>query len=197
MSDVAAIVADLVREGVSAELVGRVAAALAERPPVVVELKDEQAERRRAADRDRKRAEKETRSAEFRGTSAECEQKKVPPDPLKENTPHPYGMPTPNGNGELLEAFTEWNNLAERTGLAKVQKLTKPRATHLRARLGEGGLDGWRKTLGRIETCTFLRGDNDRGWRADYDFVVSERGYVKINEGKYERPGAKQIDYSF
>lgn len=54
MSDVGAIIADLVRAGVPAELVGRVAAALTERMPEVVVTKDDQAERRRAADRERK-----------------------------------------------------------------------------------------------------------------------------------------------
>jgi hypothetical protein len=50
--DVATLIADMVREGVSAEICGRVAAMLAKREPVIV--KDEQAERRRAADRVRK-----------------------------------------------------------------------------------------------------------------------------------------------
>jgi hypothetical protein len=53
MTDIALLIADMVKQGVSAEIVGRVAAALAEREPVVV--KDENAERRRAADRERKR----------------------------------------------------------------------------------------------------------------------------------------------
>ena len=54
MSDVAALIADLVRAGVDPDLVGRTAAALASREPVKVV--DEQAERKRAADRERTRA---------------------------------------------------------------------------------------------------------------------------------------------
>lgn len=53
MSDIASLIADLVAAGTAPELVGRVAAALAERPAVVVEKVDQQAERRRAADRER------------------------------------------------------------------------------------------------------------------------------------------------
>lgn len=54
MSDVAEIIAGLVRAGVDPDLVGRTAAALAECGPV--KIVDAQAERRRAADRERMRA---------------------------------------------------------------------------------------------------------------------------------------------
>jgi len=54
MSGVASIIADLVSAGVSAELVGRVAAALSEKEPVFIKVADETAERRREKDRERK-----------------------------------------------------------------------------------------------------------------------------------------------
>lgn len=54
MSNTADLIADMVREGVSADIIGRVAAALAQREVVVV--KDEAAERRREKDRERKRS---------------------------------------------------------------------------------------------------------------------------------------------
>ena len=50
---IAILIADLVRAGTAPELVGRVAEAIASREAVLV--KDEQANRRREADRDRKR----------------------------------------------------------------------------------------------------------------------------------------------
>lgn len=52
MTEVAKLIADMVRAGVDPELIGRAAAALAEREPV--RIVDEQAERRRAIDRLRK-----------------------------------------------------------------------------------------------------------------------------------------------
>lgn len=58
MTEVAKLIADMVRAGVDPDLIGRAAAALAEREPVRVV--DEQAERKRTADRERTRA----RSAE-------------------------------------------------------------------------------------------------------------------------------------
>lgn len=53
MSDVATLIADMVRSGIDPELIGRTAALLAEREPV--KIVDDQAERRRAIDRLRKR----------------------------------------------------------------------------------------------------------------------------------------------
>lgn len=51
---IAAIITDLIAAGTPAELVGRVAEALAAREVVTVQVRDEAAERRRAADRERK-----------------------------------------------------------------------------------------------------------------------------------------------
>lgn len=67
MSDVASLITDLVSAGVSAELVGRVAAALASREAVVVKVGDESADRRRAADRQRKADARLRKSAEVGG----------------------------------------------------------------------------------------------------------------------------------
>lgn len=82
MTDVAKLIADMARAGVDPELIGRAAAALAEREPVLVA--DEQAERRRAADRERKRLRKSAESAE----SAEqvSPKKETSPTPPKEKT---------------------------------------------------------------------------------------------------------------
>jgi hypothetical protein len=84
MKEVADLIADMVRAGIDPEIIGRTAAALSAREPVLVP--DEQAERRRAADRERKRLRKSAESAE----SAEVvsPKKEIPPTPPKEkNTP--------------------------------------------------------------------------------------------------------------
>ena len=84
MSDVQALIADMVRAGVDADLIGRTAAALAAREPMVVE--DEQAQRRRARDRERKRLRKSAESAEICGPSPEEKRKVSPCTPSKEKT---------------------------------------------------------------------------------------------------------------
>lgn len=78
------LIADMVRAGVDPELIGRTAAAIAQRDPV--KITDEQAERRRAADRERKRSFRLRNSAE---SAESAEQKKgLPHTPSKENITH-------------------------------------------------------------------------------------------------------------
>lgn len=85
------------------------------------------------------------------------------------------------------EAVGLWNATASRAKLSQVGKLTPARRTAIKARLKADGLEGWQDILRRIEASEFLCGVNDRGWRVDFDFASSERGYTRIREGKYDR----------
>ena len=122
--------------------------------------------------------------------------------PNREPEPEPYPEPEPEkgeadaetglGNGFALEdldtdaALLVWNDLAIELGLAQVQKLTDARKIKLRARLRDtGGVAGWAATLVKIRDSRFLRGDNSRSWRADFDFVLQEKSFNKLREGAY------------
>lgn len=90
--------------------------------------------------------------------------------------------------GDLEEALTLFNEMAERTGLAKVQKMNKARNGQLRGRLEDlGGLDGWKDALGKIEASHFLTGRNGGRWKATFDFIIRESSIIKIMEGNYEQ----------
>lgn len=111
MSDVAALIADMVRAGVDPELIGRTAAALAQREPV--KIVDEQAERRRAKDRQRKRLRNSAETAEIPSP------KEKSPTPPKEITPslvsEPNGSSTKARANDLSEFKAELSELdAER-----------------------------------------------------------------------------------
>ena len=102
------------------------------------------------------------------------------------------GSPMPLDEGSLLDeidinaALLVWNDLAIELGLAQVQKLTDARKAKLRARLRDtGGVAGWAAVLVKIRESRFLRGDNNRSWRADFDFVLQESSFNKIKEGAY------------
>jgi hypothetical protein len=86
VSDVAALIADMVRAGVDAELIGRAAAALTQNVQIVQNVQDPVADKRRAYDRNRKR-----NSTGIPPESAESEdkvspKKEIPPTPPKEKT---------------------------------------------------------------------------------------------------------------
>ena len=103
----------------------------------------------------------------------------------------PPGVP-PVGDDAAM-AVQLWNDLAERIGHPKVQRLSKARRKSLGKRLAEcGGLEGWRVALSKVEASAFLRGDNDRGWRADFDFMLQAKSFTRLMEGSYDDNGRRE-----
>lgn len=47
-------------------------------------------------------------------------------------------------------------------------------------------LDRWRAYCGRIRSSPFLCGDNDRGWKADFDWALEPRNVAHVEEGKFD-----------
>jgi hypothetical protein len=93
-------------------------------------------------------------------------------------------------SGDATKAFQEWNDLARRLTLPTAKDLTPARRKAINARLATAGLDGWREALAAVEASPHCRGENDRGWRADLDFVASAAKFQKLREGSYGPPPA-------
>lgn len=85
------------------------------------------------------------------------------------------------------EVFEGWNNLAGRCGLQAVAKRTDARTRSIRRMAKAYPVDDWVSVFAKIEQSPFLKGTNDRGWRCDIDFLLNEKNFVKILEGKYDR----------
>ena len=82
-----------------------------------------------------------------------------------------------------------WNSICGLAGLPKVVRLTKQRSGNISRRIREYGSDpvSWEGLFRKIIQTPFLMGNNDRGWRADIDFVFgNDTNISKILEGKYE-----------
>lgn len=85
-----------------------------------------------------------------------------------------------------LEAFELYNAMAEKIGLPQARTLTPQRRKSLIARLREhGGIEAWKIALANVEKSAFLQGQNDRGWRADFDFLLQAARFTKVVEGTY------------
>jgi hypothetical protein len=98
---------------------------------------------------------------------------------------------TPNGVGETdlidpQEIVDAWNITADRYGLPKVAKLTDRRRQQLKARIRENTLEDFQKVFAAIGRSPFLRGENKNGWRADFDFVLQPKSFVRMLEGSYD-----------
>lgn len=85
----------------------------------------------------------------------------------------------------ICQAFEAWNQLADRRGLPKARKLDRTRRAAIRARLADGGLEAWTLALAAVERSPLCVGDNDRGWRADLDFVCQAKSWRRLLEGFY------------
>jgi hypothetical protein len=86
---------------------------------------------------------------------------------------------------QVAEAY---NETAERCGLPRMERMTGPRRRQCLSRI-RGSPDpvaDFGRALDAIERSPFLRGDNDRGWRADFDFLLQPKSFAKLIEGAYD-----------
>lgn len=84
---------------------------------------------------------------------------------------------------EVLEA---WNIRADELGLPKA-KMTDARRKALRSRLRTHTTDDFTEAISALGRSAFLRGENERGWRADFDFFLQPKSFQKLIEGGYDR----------
>ena len=79
------------------------------------------------------------------------------------------------------------NETAEKINIPKAQVLTNERKTKLTARLKDcGGIDGWKTALSILEKSSHCKGKNNRGWKANFDFMLTKSSFVKLMEGNYD-----------
>lgn len=94
---------------------------------------------------------------------------------------------------DLWEVVEIYNTAARKIGLPVCQVLTAKRKASLKARLKEaGGLDGWRHAIRMMSESPFLAGENDRGWKASFDFLLQPASFTKLMEGAYSQHRGKK-----
>lgn len=83
-------------------------------------------------------------------------------------------------------AFDRYNELAARIGLPIATVLTDARKQKIVARIREaGGMAGFDKALANVERSAFLQGQNDSGFRADFDFICQAKSFSRLLDGGY------------
>ncbi|MBV2144219.1 DNA replication protein [Falsochrobactrum sp. TDYN1] len=107
-----------------------------------------------------------------------------PPSPPKGGS-----SPTDFDHSEALEAYQA---TASRCDLPSVRVLTAARKQKLAAVLRQHGLPVWLEALAKIEASSFCTGGNDRGWRADLDFLLQPSSFAAILEGRYDNRQGKR-----
>ena len=54
-----------------------------------------------------------------------------------------------------------------------------------------GGIEAFRELFEKAEASDFLKGDNARGWTADFDWLIRPTNMSKVLEGKYDNDKLK------
>lgn len=86
------------------------------------------------------------------------------------------------------DLFSLWNEVAAGTALPSVREFSSTRQKKCSARLKERPLGEWSAIFRRIADTPFLCGQNDRSWKADFDWIIGNDGNAaKVIEGKYDR----------
>lgn len=93
---------------------------------------------------------------------------------------------TPVSKADNVSQLMEiWNE--NRGGLSICRGMNGVRRASARARLAEfPDLDRWRSAIQRVARSPFCLGENDRGWKADIEFLLRPSTLLKIEEGKYD-----------
>lgn len=88
---------------------------------------------------------------------------------------------------EFIEPFVDtWNLFADTYKLQTVEQITTKRKNKFSTRMREPAFDFF-NILKFIKNSPFMKGDNNRGWKVDFNFIIeSEDNYVKILEDKYQ-----------
>lgn len=106
----------------------------------------------------------------------------------RKGAPLPLAIPTlgaPLKPKELPPEARMWNN---RCGhLRKCLCMNETRTKHLRARrLDPFWADNFEAVLAKVASSSFCSGKNDRGWVADFDWLLQPNVAAKVMEGKYD-----------
>lgn len=95
----------------------------------------------------------------------------------------------PSGAGEAksidYEAIkSKWN---EETGgaLGKLVMITGRRREMVRARIRETSVEDFFTMIHNAAVSSFLRGESQRGWVANFDWCIKPNNYPKVLEGRY------------
>lgn len=69
----------------------------------------------------------------------------------------------------------------------RVTAMSKSRSRAVKARMRTYTPEQFRTAFGKAENSAFLRGDNQRKWSADFDWMMKESNFVKILDGNYDQ----------
>lgn len=118
---------------------------------------------------------KEIREEKEREEEQEAAPLRLPAEAARPSDPVPYSR--------IQDLF---NSTCK--SLSKVQRLTEGRRKKIAARWKDLGknIEAFRELFEKTEASDFLTGTNERGWRADFDWLMKPANATKVLEGNYD-----------
>lgn len=104
--------------------------------------------------------------------------------------PEPQDQPLLDSKGEgagskpqvLVDA---WNVLCP--NLPRVGVVSDKRVVKVKARLKQAPIEYWKAVFTKMNTTPFLKGENDRGWKATFDWIINQiENADKVLSGAYD-----------
>ena len=84
-----------------------------------------------------------------------------------------------------FQALVDLFNAKFEGKLSRVTQITDRRKAAIRARIANHGKESVVKVFDLVLNSPFLLGENNRNWRADFDWIFKPSNFVKILEGNY------------
>lgn len=116
---------------------------------------------------------------------ARGEKQQKPAADFATHNPHKNHQSSSLRSDEVALAVQAYSEMADRAGLPKPRIVNDARRRKIAATLKAYSLDLWREAVAAIEASDFCRGQNDRGWVADLDFLLQRKSFDGLIEGKY------------
>lgn len=87
---------------------------------------------------------------------------------------------------EIDEFLKAYSAMAIQSGLSIPRAISTNRRTRIAAKIRAHGLPVCLEAIQRVGQSRFCTGQNERGWKADLDFVLQDKSFLGLLEGKYE-----------
>ncbi|HHD2791843.1 hypothetical protein [Clostridium perfringens] len=95
----------------------------------------------------------------------------------------------------VQRVIEEWNSI----GLQKIISINAGtnRYKSLKARINEYGIENVIKAIKNINESSFLKGQNNRNWIVNFDWLVKPNNFIKVLEGNYKDENGGKNNGSF
>jgi hypothetical protein len=112
---------------------------------------------------------------------------------IREEVKEPEAIASVSLRQPLSEALSFWNANAAPVGWSIAKGLTAQRPSHLRSRLREHGLEGFKAAIARARASPFLASSDPPPWFT-FDWLIKAANFQKLIEGNYDRQHSDSAD---